>query len=122
MAAAQNPNVYLEAVEEAENQGAEPEKVGHPIVAGLPVGEYPLGYWRVAGSAVLSHSITNEKLALGGVFSATQDFSLFHDTLCLASMIAQTWLIMKIATSHKPLFLGSLLSAFTQCTFVFFQC
>ena len=81
MAAAQNPNVYLEAVEEAENQGAEPEKVGHPIVAGLPVGEYPLGYWRVAGSAVLSHSIPNEQLALGGGCFQRRKTSLFFTIL-----------------------------------------
>ena len=40
MATAQNPHVHLETVEEAENQGAEPEETGHPSVAGLPVGEY----------------------------------------------------------------------------------
>lgn len=43
MTAAQNPYVHLETVEEIENQGAEPEEVRHPWVAGLPVGEYPPG-------------------------------------------------------------------------------
>ena len=43
MVAAQNPHVHLEAMEEAENQGAKPKEVRHPCVAGLPMGEYPLG-------------------------------------------------------------------------------
>ena len=40
MAAAQNPHVHLEAMEEAENQGAKPTEVRHPCLAGLPIGEY----------------------------------------------------------------------------------
>ena len=43
MAAAQNPHVSLETVEEAENQGAELKETGHPSVAGLPMGEYSPG-------------------------------------------------------------------------------
>ena len=43
MASAQNPHVHLEAMEEAENQGAKPTEVRHPCVAGQPMGEYPLG-------------------------------------------------------------------------------
>ena len=43
------------------------KKLGHPIVAGLPVGEYPAwatGEWPEVQS--LNRSVTNEKLALAG--------------------------------------------------------
>lgn len=42
-------------------------------------GNTRLGYWRIAGSAVLSRSITNEKLVLAGYF----DISAQYELLCL---------------------------------------
>ena len=36
-----NTNVYLEAVEEAENKGGEPEEVGNARLAGIPKRKYP---------------------------------------------------------------------------------
>ncbi|AIQ15178.1 hypothetical protein PDUR_27440 [Paenibacillus durus] len=68
MAAPKIPYVHLETVEEAKNEGAKPEKAGHPGRASVPMGNTRLGYWRVAGSPVLSRSITNEKLAQAGYY------------------------------------------------------
>ena len=39
--AKKNTNVYLEAVEEAENKGREPEEVGNARLAGIPKRKYP---------------------------------------------------------------------------------
>lgn len=41
MASQKNTNVYLEAVEEAENKGGEPEEVGNARLAGIPKRKYP---------------------------------------------------------------------------------
>ena len=36
-----NTTVYLEAVEESENKGGEPEEVGNARLAGIPKRKYP---------------------------------------------------------------------------------
>lgn len=41
VASQKNTNVYLEAVEEAENKGGEPEEVGNARPAGIPKRKYP---------------------------------------------------------------------------------
>ncbi len=41
VASQKNTNVYLEAVEEAENKGREPEEVGNARLAGIPKRKYP---------------------------------------------------------------------------------
>lgn len=41
VASQKNTNVYLEAVEEAENKGGEPEEVGNARLAGIPRRKYP---------------------------------------------------------------------------------
>ena len=43
MDAAQVPNVHLEAVEEAQNEGCQFEKAGYPGRQGLPVGQLQTG-------------------------------------------------------------------------------
>lgn len=43
MAAAQVPNVHLEAVEEAPNEGSQFKEAGNPGGQGIPVGEFPIG-------------------------------------------------------------------------------
>ena len=43
MGVAQVPNVHLEAVEEAQNEGCQLEKAGHPGRQGLPVGKFQTG-------------------------------------------------------------------------------
>ena len=40
VASQKNTNVYLEAVEEAENKGREPEEVGNARLAGIPKRKY----------------------------------------------------------------------------------
>ena len=41
VASQKNTNVYLEAAEEAENKGREPEEVGNARLAGIPKRKYP---------------------------------------------------------------------------------
>lgn len=41
VASQKNANVYLEAVEESENKGGEPEEVGNARLAGIPKRKYP---------------------------------------------------------------------------------
>ena len=41
VASQKNTNVYLEAVEEAENKGGESEEVGNARLAGIPKRKYP---------------------------------------------------------------------------------
>lgn len=41
VASQKNTNVYLEAVEEAEKKGGEPEEVGNARLAGIPKRKYP---------------------------------------------------------------------------------
>ena len=41
VASQKNTNVYLEAVEKAENKGGEPEEVGNARLAGIPKRKYP---------------------------------------------------------------------------------
>ena len=43
MDAAPGPNVYLEAMEEAQNEGGQFEKAGYPGRQGLPVGQFQTG-------------------------------------------------------------------------------
>ena len=43
VAAAQIPNVHLEAVEETPNQGGKPPKAGNTSRQGLPMGQHPTG-------------------------------------------------------------------------------
>ena len=41
VAAQKNTDVYLEAVEEAENKGGEPKEVGNARLDGIPKRKYP---------------------------------------------------------------------------------
>lgn len=44
------------------------QRLGIPKDIAYQWGNTRLGYWRIAGSAILSSSITNEKLALAGYY------------------------------------------------------
>ena len=44
------------------------KRLGIPAWQAYQWGNTRLGYWRVAGSGILSRSITNEKLALAGYY------------------------------------------------------
>ena len=43
MAAAQNPHVHLEAMEEALNEGSQLKEAWNPGGQGVPVGQFPIG-------------------------------------------------------------------------------
>ena len=78
MDAAQDPNVHLEAVEEAQNKGANLRKLGGPADKAYRWGNSRLGCWRIAGSHVLECSITNERLAAAGYFSILNYYESLH--------------------------------------------
>ena len=50
------------------------KKLGIPEWQAYQWGNTRLGYWRVAGSAILSRSITNEKLALAGYYDVPAQY------------------------------------------------
>ena len=78
MDAAPGPNVYLEAVEEAQNEGGQFEKAGYLVDKAYQWGNSRLGYWRIAGSPVLKCSITNERPAAAGYFSILDYYESLH--------------------------------------------
>ena len=51
--AKKNTNVYLEAMEEAENKGGKSKEIGYARMAGLPKRKHSKGYWAIAGSGIL---------------------------------------------------------------------
>lgn len=57
------------------------KKLGIPGWQAYQWGNSRLGYWRIAGSAILSRSITNEKLALAGYY----DFPAQYEQLRLCT-------------------------------------
>lgn len=72
------PDVHLETVEEAYNAREEPEEVGNAGLAGLPKWEYAQGLLAVAGSGILTHTITNKRLAQAGYFSILDRYESLH--------------------------------------------
>ncbi|MFC4302754.1 hypothetical protein ACFO1S_04765 [Cohnella boryungensis] len=77
MVAKTDENIHLEAVEEAENDGAKLAQAGSAGVAGLPMGKQKAWILADAGSAILQRSVTNEKLAQARYY----DFSAQYDAL-----------------------------------------
>ena len=55
------------------------KKLGIPESRAYMWGNTRLGYWRIAGTAVLTRSITKERLAQAGYF----DISSKYESLCL---------------------------------------
>ena len=67
MAAAQIPNVHLEAMEEAENKGGQFEKAGNTRRQGIPMGQFQIGLLAVGwqpGAEVFYHK---RKARTGGI-------------------------------------------------------
>lgn len=54
------------------------KKLGIPEWQAYQWGNTRLGYWRIAGSAVLSRSITNDKLVQAGYFDITAQYELLR--------------------------------------------
>ena len=78
MAAPQNTNVYLEAVEEAENEGDKPKEVRNAEWQANRNGNTRKGYWAIAGSGILTHAITNERLARRGYYDISEAYKSMH--------------------------------------------
>ena len=79
MAAPKNTNVYLEAVEEAENEGDKPKEVRNARMAGLPKRKYPkrlLGCCRKWDTE--PHHNTNERLARRGYYDISEAYKSMH--------------------------------------------
>ena len=73
-----NTDVYLEAMEEAENKGGKPKEIGYARLAGLPKRNTRKGYWAIAGSGILQHTITNERLARKGYYDISEAYKSMH--------------------------------------------
>ena len=54
------------------------EKLGIPADKAYQWGNTRLGYWRIAGSPILSCSITNKILAVAGYFSILNYYEYMH--------------------------------------------
>ena len=72
MVTQKNTNVYLEAVEVAENEGRKPDWQAYRN------GNTRKGYWAVAGSGILTHTITNERLARRGYYDISEAYKSMH--------------------------------------------
>ena len=66
MAKATATYVYIEVVEEGENEDCQLGKVWYRQYQAYMWGNSRLGYWRIAGSYILCRAITNEKLSRAG--------------------------------------------------------
>ena len=68
------------------------KKLGIPEWQAYQWGNTRLGYWRVAGSAILSRSITNEKLALAGYYDYYNrgDYSADEEKKCVIGVYRLT--------------------------------
>ena len=75
MVAQKNTNVYLE---EADNKGGKPEETWYARMAGYRNGNTRKGYWAVAGSGILAHTITNERLARRGYYDISEAYKSMH--------------------------------------------
>ena len=80
-----NTNVYLEAVEEAENKSNKPKtrvtnikKLGMPEWQAYRNGNTRKGYWAIAGSGILHHTITNDRLARRGYYDISEAYKSVH--------------------------------------------
>ena len=55
-------------------------KLGIPKDYANMWGNTRLGYWRIAGMAVLSRSITNKRLAQAGYFDISRKYESLHSS------------------------------------------
>ena len=76
--AKKDTNVYLEAMEATENKSGKPEEIGMPDWQAYRNGNTRKGYWAVAGSGILHHTITNERLARRGYFDISEAYKSMH--------------------------------------------
>ena len=76
--AKKDTNVYLEAVEEAENKSCKLEEIGYARMAGLLKRKHSkrlLGYCR---KRYITHTITNERLARRGYYDIYEAYKSMH--------------------------------------------
>ena len=79
MAAPPFTDVYLETVEESKDEGKEPDEAGGmPQWQAYRNGNSRKGYWAVAGSGILTHTITNKRLAAAGYFEILSHYESLH--------------------------------------------
>ncbi len=78
MAKATATYVYMEVVEEGETRVANLVKCGIDRCQAYMWGNSRLGYWRIAGSYILSRAITNEKLNMAGYATLMGSYIEWH--------------------------------------------
>ena len=62
------PVTYLEAMEESKHESKEPDEAGNAHWKAYRNGNSRKGYWAMAESGNLPHTITNKRLAAPGSF------------------------------------------------------
>lgn len=72
-----NGHVY-EAMEEDENKGNKPKKLGMPEWQTYRNGNTRKGYWAIAEIGTLTHTITNERLARRGCYDISEAYKSMH--------------------------------------------
>ena len=78
MAKATATYVYMEVVEEGENENCNLIKCGIDKYQAYMWGNSRLGDWRIAGSYILSRAITNEKLSMAGYATLMGSYIEWH--------------------------------------------
>lgn len=66
-------------------------------------GNTRLGYWRIAGSAILTRSITNKRLAQAGYFNLSEKYESFTQSLEPPYTERFVWRCGRSAVSHRLL-------------------
>ena len=67
MGAKKDTNVYLEAVEEAENKGCKPQEIGYARIAGLPKREHSQGLLDCCGKWYITSYHNEQKTCMQGI-------------------------------------------------------
>ena len=78
MVTQKNTNVYLETMETTENKGKELDKARYARMEAYRNGNTRKGYWAIAGSGILHHTITNERLAYRGYYDISEAYKSLH--------------------------------------------
>lgn len=78
MAAPQILELYLEAVEESTDERKEPDKIGDTPVAGVQEWKHSEGILGSCRKGILTHTITNKRLAAAGYFEILNYYESLH--------------------------------------------
>ena len=80
MAPTKNTNVHLETMETTENKGKELDKIRYARMESVSERKHTTwkGYWAIADSGIVHHTITNERLARRGYYDISEAYKSLH--------------------------------------------